>query len=131
MSKKIIYITLLITSLTLIVYVSRETQILIPSLPVEIWSVLTDLNGNKDWNPVFVPFEGKLEEVNKGDKLTYLYTQPGNDPVETKMKVNKLEKPKQLNQNGGIWGILSVNHYWILQNVPDETLLTNREEWPD
>ena len=122
-------ITLLIISLTLLGCAARETEIPIPAPPDDVWAVLTDSDGYKEWNPVFVPIEGKLEEVKEGDKLTYLYTQPGNDPVETKMEVIKFEKSKQLNQKGGIWGILSVDHYWILETVPEGTLVKNREEW--
>ena len=45
------------------------------------------------------------------------------------MKVVKFVEDKQLNQQGGIWGILNVNHNWLLDPVTEGTRVTNREEW--
>ena len=125
----IINVALIILSTTLLGCASRQTEIIIPASPDKIWAVLIDTDGYKEWNPVFVPLKGSLEQVEEGEILTWLYTQPSQDPIETEMKVVKFEEPKQLNQQGGIWGILNVNHNWFLDPVPEGTRVTNREEW--
>ena len=130
LAKKIlISVALIILSITLLGCASRQTEIIIPASPDKIWAVLIDTDGYKEWNPVFVPLKGRLEQVEEGEILTWLYTQPGQDPIETEMKVVKFVEDKQLNQQGGIWGILNVNHNWFLDPVPEGTRVTNREEW--
>ena len=125
----LINVALIILSITLLGCASRQTEIIIPASPDKIWAVLIDTDGYKEWNPVFVPLKGRLEQVEEGEILTWLYTQRGQDPIETEMKVVKFVEHKQLNQQGGIWGILNVNHNWFLDPVPGGTRVTNREEW--
>ena len=125
----LINVALITLSITLLGCASRQTEIIIPASPDKIWAVLIDTDGYKEWNPVFVPLKGRLEQVEEGEILTWLYTQPGQDPIETEMKVVKFVEHKQLNQQGGIWGILNVNHNWFLDPVPEGTRVTNREEW--
>ena len=125
----LINVALIVLSITLLGCASRQTEIIIPASPDKIWTVLIDTDGYKEWNPVFVPLKGRLEQVEEGEILTWLYTQRGQDPIETEMKVVKFVKHKQLNQQGGIWGILNVNHNWFLDPVPEGTRVTNREEW--
>ena len=125
----LINVALIVLSITLLGCASRETEIIIPASPDKIWTVLIDTDGYKEWNPVFVPLKGRLEQVEEGEILTWLYTQRGQDPIETEMKVVKFVEHKQLNQQGGIWGILNVNHNWFLDPVPEGTRVTNREEW--
>ena len=127
--KFLINVALIILSITLLGCASRQTEIIIPASPDKIWAVLIDTDGYKEWNPVFVPLTGRLEQVEEGEILTWLYTQPGQDPIETEMKVVKFVEDKQLNQQGGFWGILNVNHNWFLDPVPEGTRVTNREEW--
>ena len=125
----LINVALITLSITLLGCASRQTEIIIPASPDKIWAVLIDTDGYKEWNPVFVPLKGRLEQVEEGEILTWLYTQRGQDPIETEMKVVKFVEDKQLNQQGGIWGILNVNHNWFLDPVPEGTRVTNREEW--
>ena len=122
-----INVALITLSITLLGCASRQTEIIIPASPDKIWAVLIDTDGYKEWNPVFVPLKGRLEQVEEGEILTWLYTQPGQDPIETEMKVVKFVKDKQLNQQGGIWGILNVNHNWFFDPIPEGTRVTNRE----
>ncbi len=73
----LIYLALIIISITLLGCASRQTEITIPASPDKIWTVLTDTDGYKEWNPVFVPLKGRLEQVEEGEFLTWSYTQPG------------------------------------------------------
>ena len=123
------YLALIILSLALSGCASRKTEITIPAPPDKIWSVLTDTDGYKEWNPVFVPSKGELEKLEEGEILIWSYTQPGQDPVDTKLKVVKFVENEKFIQKGGIWGILDVKHNWLLEEVPEGTRVTNLEEW--
>ncbi len=125
----LVYLALIIMSITLLGCASRQTEITIPASPDKIWNVLTNTDGYKEWNPVFVPKKGKLEQVEEGEILIWSYTQPGQDAVDTKLKVVKFVENEKFIQKGGIWGILDVKHNWLLESVPDGTRVTNLEEW--
>ena len=130
LAKKFLFnVALIILSITLLGCASRQTEIIIPASPDKIWTVLTDTDGYKEWNPVFVPLKGRLEKVEEGEFLTWSYTQPGQDPVDTELKVVKFVENEKFIQKGGIWGILDVKHNWLLESVPDGTRVTNLEEW--
>ena len=83
----LINVALITLSITLLGCASRQTEIIIPASPDKIWTVLIDTDRYKEWNPVFVPLKGRLEQVEEGEILTWLYIQPGQDPIETEMKV--------------------------------------------
>ena len=59
-------VALIIFSITLLGCASRQTEIIIPASPDKIWAVLIDTDGYKEWNPVFVPLKGRLEQVEEG-----------------------------------------------------------------
>ena len=39
-----------------------STQIVIPASPTEVWKVLVDTKGYKEWNPTWRPKEGSLQQ---------------------------------------------------------------------
>ena len=98
----------------------------IPADPEIIWSVLTDTSGYKAWNPVLVPIEGDLQE---GKKLKYQMTEPDGKQSEIMAKVVKMVELRELNQSGGIPGILTFNHKWLLDPVDEGTRVTQHEEY--
>jgi hypothetical protein len=103
-----------------------HTEITIPADPETIWSVLTDPSGYKAWNPVLVPIEGDLRE---GEKLKYQMTQPDGKQSEITARVKKMVELKELNQGGGIPGILTFDHKWLLEPVNGGTRVTQHEEY--
>ena len=103
-----------------------HTEITIPADPEIIWSVLTDASGYKAWNPVLVPIEGELRE---GEKIKYQMTQPDGKQSEVMARVKKMVEPTLLNQTGGIPGILTFDHQWLLEPVDDGTRVTQHEEY--
>ena len=105
---------------------SVHTEITIPANPEIIWSVLTDASGYKAWNPVLVPIEGDLRE---GERLKYLMTQPDGKQSEVMARVKKMVELKELNQSGGIPGILTFDHKWLLDPVDEGTRVTQHEEY--
>jgi len=105
---------------------SVHTEITIPAEPEMVWSVLTDASGYSEWNPVLVPIEGDLRE---GEKLKYQMTQPDGKQSEVTAKVKKMVVRKELNQGGGIPGILTFDHKWLLESVDGGTRVTQQEEY--
>ena len=105
---------------------SVHTEITIPAEPEKVWSVLTDTSGYKAWNPVLVPIEGDLKE---GGKLKYQMTQPDGKQSEVTARVKKMVELKELNQGGGIPGILTFDHKWLLERVDGGTRVIQHEEY--
>jgi hypothetical protein len=103
-----------------------HTEITIPAEPEIIWSVLTDVSEYKAWNPVLVPIEGDLRE---GEKLKYQVTQADGKQSPIMAKVKKMFKFKELNQGGGIPGLLTFDHKWLLEPVDEGTRVTQHEEY--
>ena len=91
-----------------------------------VWAVLTYASGYKAWNPVLVPVEGNLLE---GQKLKYQMTQPGGKQSEITARVKKMVQLKELNQGGGIPGILTFDHKWLLEPVNEGTRVIQHEEY--
>jgi hypothetical protein len=115
-----------ITPLVFLSCKAVHTEITIPAEPEIIWSVLTDASGYKAWNPVLVPIEGDLRE---GEKLKYQMTQPDGKQSEVMARVKKMVELKELNQSGGIPGILTFDHKWLLDPVDEGTRVTQHEEY--
>ena len=103
-----------------------HTEITIPAKPEMIWAVLTDASGYKAWNPVLVPIEGEFRE---GTKIKYQMIQPDGKISEAMARVKKMAKPGELNQGGGIFGILTFDHRWLLEPVEEGTRVTQHEEY--
>ena len=113
-------------SVTLFGCTSVHTEIVIPATPEEVWNVLMDRDGYKEWNPVLIPTAGDLKE---GSKLTYQMIQPGKDPVEVETKVIRIKESEELNQYGGTWGLLTFDHKWLLEPAGEGTRVTQHEEY--
>ena len=101
-----------------------HTEIIIPADPETVWSVLMDTPGYKEWNPLLVPIEGNLQE---GQKIKYQMTQPDGKQSELTSRVKKIVANKELNQGGGIPGILTFDHKYILEPVDGGTRVTQHE----
>lgn len=105
---------------------SVHTELIIPAEPKEIWAVLVDAKEYKKWNPVLVPLE---EEIIVGEKLTYQMTEPNGKQSEIEAEVVKMIEEKELNQYGGMWGILTFDHKYILEPVDGGTKVIQQEEY--
>ncbi|MEW8685843.1 MAG: SRPBCC domain-containing protein [Candidatus Thiodiazotropha sp.] len=111
---------------TLFGHVIVHTEIEIPASPEEVWAILMDKDGYKEWNPVLIPVEGNLKE---GEKLKYRMIQPDGKESLVDTKVIKLEERNLLNQYGGIPGILTFTHKWILEPAGNGTRVIQHEEY--
>ena len=98
----------LLAALILPACASVHTETVIPASQVEVWAVLTDADGYEEWNPVFVDAQGQYRE---GETLTYRMRGPEGEESEVKATVVTLRDQRELNQRGGVWGILTFDHY--------------------
>ena len=124
-------IALLVILLVLIIlYVvgkkSAHTEIIIQAPPQKVWTSLTDISLVKEWNEILIPVEGVLKE---GNKITYeFYQEPSNKAVMSATVV-KMVPDKLINQKGGIPGVLTFNHKYMLEPYEGGTKVTIHEEY--
>lgn len=103
-----------------------HTEITIPAPPAKVWAELSNASGFKEWNPVLIPVDG---EFRKGVKLKYKMIQPDGKTSLVDATVVKMKKERLLNQYGGIPGILTFDHSYLLEPVDGGTKLTQHEEY--
>ena len=115
-----------VMALSLLGHKSVHAELVIPAPPEKIWSVLTDAPGYAEWNPVFVDVKGEYVE---GGQLTYQMKDQTGKVTEVTSTVIKLDPGKELNQFGGIRGVLTVDHHWFLEPVEGGTKVTQHEDY--
>jgi hypothetical protein len=128
-SKWVIAVVLILVVLILLALLGRKSvhaELTIQATPDEIWSVLTDTSSYPTWNPIFVEVRGEYREgatVDVGMKL------PDGRVDDVKARVKKLVPGSELNQFGGVPGILTFDHTWKLEAVDGGTRITQFEEY--
>lgn len=105
---------------------SVETEIVIDAKPEQVWAVLTDFEQYSAWNKVMVPLSGELKE---GQKINYEFHQDAENISEIPATVEKVEENLLINQKGGITGVLTFDHKYLLEEIPEGTKLTIYEEY--
>ena len=103
-----------------------HAELVIPAPPATIWAVLTDAPRYKEWNPVFVNVTGEHKE---GATLTYQMKGQSGKVSSVTAKINKLVFEREINQGGGIPGILTFDHHWVLEPVDGGTKVTQWEQY--
>ena len=128
-SKWFITTVILLVVLAIASMLSRKsvhTELIIPATPAEIWAILIDAPRYSEWNPVLVQVEGVMQE---DAKLANHVQEPGGSLTVMTSTVNKMIAAKELNQSGGIPGVLTFNHTYRLEPVDDGTRVTQHEEY--
>jgi len=105
---------------------SVHTELFVPASSAEIWSVLMDGEHYGEWNPVLIEVEG---EFSQGATMTYQMMTEEGVASEVDADVIKLEPEIELNQFGGIRGVLTFDHHWILESVAGGTQVTQHEDY--
>ena len=95
-----------------------ETEILINAKPNKIWQILTDFEKYPDWNPFIQSIEG---EKSVGNRLRVFLKPPDNKGMIFKPLILEWEPEKEFRWKGklGISGIFDGEHYFILEESPD------------
>lgn len=105
---------------------SVHTEIIIPASPKAVWSVLTDIQDAKKWNRVLILVEG---ELTTGTKVKYEFRQDDNKSSVIPATVKQVIENKRLNQTGGLTGILTFNHNYILESAESGTKVIIHEDY--
>lgn len=105
---------------------SVHSEIVIKAQPTDVWKVLMDNGSYQEWNTVLIPLNGELKE---GEKVLYEFNQDENTKSEISSKVKKIVPNNLLNQGGGIPGILTFNHKYILEEVNEGTKVIIHEDY--
>ncbi|MYE12663.1 MAG: hypothetical protein F4X99_13620 [Gammaproteobacteria bacterium] len=105
---------------------SVHAERVIPYPAPAIWAVVTDAGGYEEWNPILVRAEGLFEE---GRTMRYQMrtADGGTTPVEP--VVRRLVDGREINQFGGMRGVLTFDHTWRLEPVAGGTRVTQHEEY--
>ena len=90
-------------------------EVTVPAPPEAVWAVLIDTDAYSDWNPVFIRVEGDYVE---GTSVKNTVRAPGDETLEIEAVVQTVEPARELRQSGGIPGLLTFNHQWLL--VPED-----------
>lgn len=107
--------------------VTRKTFVVetwIPAPPEAVWKVLIDTEAYPQWNPVFVEVEGAYVA---GKTVLNRVREPGGAILEMKATVETLLPGAELRQSGGIPGILTFDHRWLLEPADDGTTVIQHE----
>lgn len=105
---------------------SVHAAIVINASTEKVWSVLMDKSVYREWNTVLIPVKGELKE---GSKVEYEFHQDENTQSVIPSKVLAIEENKLLNQGGGITGVLTYNHKYILEKTEDGTKVIIHEDY--
>lgn len=116
----------IVVGMSLLAHKSVHSELVHPSRPEEIWTVLMDTDQYEKWNEVLIPIEGRLE---KGEEVTYRMISAGGKESIVKARVAALEEARLLNQKGGFPGVLTFDHKYILEPVDDGTKVTIHEDY--
>ncbi|MEL6536260.1 MAG: SRPBCC family protein [Bacteroidota bacterium] len=107
---------LILVSVLLVLFLvgkrSVHTEIEISASPDRIWSVLTDYSTAAQWNKVLLPVEGDLQV---GNRIRYeFYQEENGEPSLITARVKQLVPNELINQTGGIPGVLTFDHQYVI-----------------
>lgn len=128
-SKWFIAVALVLVVLIVLYFLGHKSvhaEITIAADPEKIWAELMDASSYAEWNPVLIPVEGQLKE---GETLTYKMASPGGKESIVKTQVVKLQKGRLLNQYGGMPGIVTFDHKWVLEGTAGGTKVIQHEDY--
>ena len=101
-----------------------HVEIAIPASPDAVWKVLIDTGAYPQWNPVFVEVEGAWAE---GETVLNKVRDPDGAVLEMTALVETVRPGAELRQSGGIPGILTFDHRWLLEPVEGGTQVVQHE----
>lgn len=103
---------------------SVRAEIVISASPEEVWSVITNPRTYGEWNPIFVAYEGDFAE---GNTLSLQMKMDEGAPVPVQVSVKDFAPNEWLHQGGGYPVVLTYDHNWHLEPVPEGTKVTQYE----
>jgi len=125
--KIIIGLVALIVILGAIAIFSNKTyrvERVINAPPEAIWSVLMDTAAYGDWNPVFVKVVGTYRE---GAEVQNTFQDPSGALFDVTNAVITVSPNRELRQKGGVPGIITFDHQWLLEPTENGTRVIQHE----
>ena len=95
-----------------------RAEITIPASPEKVWAVLMDTQSYPDWNPTFVAVSPPYA---LGAKISSRIKKPDGAFIDMRPTVKTLRTNRELGQAGGVPGILTYHHKWLLEPVAGGT----------
>lgn len=106
---------------------SVHNEVVIDASPEQVWQVLTDKDAYGEWNTVLLDLKGDFKV---GEEVVFQFQESADKKYEVKAKVKEVVPEKLLNQKGGVWGVLTFDHRYILEPVgTDQTKVTIHEDY--
>ena len=103
---------------SLLIKKSVRAEIMIAATPEAVWATITDPETYGEWNPIFVAYKGTFGQ---GNSLSLQMKIGGTDPVEVDVKVKNFVAKEWLHKSGGHPTLLTYDHNWYLEAVPEGT----------
>ncbi len=103
---------------------SFHVETVIAATPEEVWAILTDTASYPEWNPVFIEVVGAYAE---GGKVQNKVRDPDGKILEMTAEIRVLRPEREIRQFGGLPGIITFDHQWILEPVPEGTRVIQHE----
>lgn len=101
-----------------------HVETIIPAPPEQVWAVLMDTQAYPEWNPVFVAVDGSYAE---GGKMQNKVRDPEGNILKMTATVTTLTPERELRQYGGLPGIITFDHRWLLEPVDGGTKVIQHE----
>ena len=105
---------------------SVHSEIVIPAPANAVWQVLTDTGAYRKWNTVLIPVEG---EFAAGNTVRYEFNQDESTTSTIPTTVKQVVENELLNQGGGMPGVLTFDHRYVLEPVAGGTRVTIHEDY--
>ncbi|MCT4624710.1 MAG: SRPBCC family protein [Schleiferiaceae bacterium] len=130
LSSKWMIAAMVLVAVLLILYIMGKkevkTSVEINASSETVWNALKDAESIKAWNKVLIPEEGDYAE---GNTIKYRFVQEGKKDQLMDASVLKIETGKLINQGGGVPGILTFNHSYIIEPSGNATRVTIHEKY--
>lgn len=105
---------------------SVHSEVLINASPDRVWAVLTNGAEYDSWNSVIHSLEGELIE---GNKVKFMFNQEEDKSYQITATVKEILPNELLNQKGGMPGIMTFNHRYIIEQTDGGTRMTIHEDY--
>jgi hypothetical protein len=101
-----------------------HVEIEIAAPPKAVWAVLTDTERYAEWNPTQVEVRGAHAV---GSHLVAVFDAPEIKPFEVQLTVIEMDSPRLLRQGGGVPGIITFDHRWMIFPTEHGSLVVQHE----
>ena len=101
-----------------------HVETVIDASPEEIWAVLMDTASYPEWNPVFVKVEGAYATE---ARVQNTVRDPDGKLLEMGAEVLVFKEARELRQYGGLPGVITFDHQWLLEPVEGGTWVVQHE----